>query len=285
MNGFHTWYNMKIPWKKDKKAKQRLNKTQQSPRKILEPFKHLNLKVNKKNFPMKNLLIIPLVLIIVIAIVLLLSLPWDFPNNSIMVSKAHNVTLTKTNDSSVIKEGPYGNTSSNITIAFVVGVHPRESAAHNAIIESVRENDTSLKKKYYLYRINAPIYEDNYPAERMNGQLLAYKYVVPDIINNSYQLAVDVHSSNGSYSVSRFVFAPSYENKSIAIAKEMIDKIPWLYYYYPSITSSPDYVTNPLIEAGTPALIYETYKYDSNTTTKKHAQKFIQVIDESTIFS
>jgi hypothetical protein len=50
---------MKIPWKKDKKAKQRLNKTQQSPRKILEPFKHLNLKVNKKNFPMKNLLIIP----------------------------------------------------------------------------------------------------------------------------------------------------------------------------------------------------------------------------------
>jgi hypothetical protein len=70
----------------------------------------------------------------------------------------------------------------------------------------------------------------------MNGQLLAYKYVVPDIINNSYQLAVDVHSSNGSYSVSRFVFAPSYENKSIAIAKEMIDKIPWLYYYYPSIT-------------------------------------------------
>ncbi|BDZ71127.1 hypothetical protein [Methanobacterium petrolearium] len=275
---------MKIPWKKSKKAK-KLNKTQQSSRKILEPFKNLNLKVNKKNFPMKNLLIIPVVLIIFIAIALLISLPWDSPTNSTMAPKARNVTLAKTNDSSVIKEGPYGNTSSNITVAFVVGVHPRESAAHEAIIESVRENDANLKKEYYLYRINAPIYENNYPAERMNGQLLAYKYVVPDITNNSYQLTVDVHSSNGSYAVNRFVFAPSYENKSIGIAKELINKIPWLYYYYPSITSSPDYLTNPLIESGNPAIIYETYKNDSNTTTKKHALKFLGVIDESTIFS
>ena len=262
---------MSNPWKKDWKLNQNYKKLLKSHRKLL---KHLNWDKNKN-----NIFIISVALIVFIGIILSTSLQWHLSVEA--TTDVSNITLAKTNDSIVVKEGPYGNRSSNITIAYIVGVHPRESDSHQAIVESIRQSDASLKKTYYLYIIQAPIYEDNYPAERMNGQLMANKYVVPDIINNSYQLAVDVHSSNGSYSVERFVFVPIYENKSITIAQDLDNSISWLTYYYPSIVSRPEYVTIPLIESGIPSIVYETYKYDSNTTTREHAQEFIREIDGS----
>jgi hypothetical protein len=78
----------------------------------------------------------------------------------------------------------------------------------------MRENSANLEKAYYLYIIKAPVYQNDYQKERINGQKLANTYIVPDIIQNRYKLAVDIHSSNGSYSVDRFVFAPSKGNKS-----------------------------------------------------------------------
>ncbi len=227
----------------------------------------------------KNVFIILVVLIFLIGIILYSSIQWNLPVEALNSSDATNITLGKTNDSVVVKEGPYGNKNSNITIAYIVGVHPRECDSHMAIVESIRQSK-SLDKKYYLYIIKSPIYPDNYPAERMNGQLMAKRYVVPDIINNRFQLAVDVHSCNGSYAEKRFVFVPSYDNKSISIAQELDKRISWLTYYHPSIVSSPEYVTIPLIESGIPSIIYETYKYDSNTTTREHAQEFIRVIDD-----
>ena len=268
---------MSNPLKKDWKLNQNYKKLLKSSQKFFKLFKNLNLNESRK-----NLFIISLALIFSIGIILSASLQWNLPVDAASSSGVSNITLAKTNDSVVVKEGPYGNKSSNITIAYIVGVHPRESASHHAIVESIRKN-ASLEKAYYLYIINAPIYEDNYPAERMNGQLMANKYVVPDIVNNNYQLAVDVHSSNGSYAAQRFVFVPSYEHKSIAIAQELENNIAWLTYYYPNIISSPEYVTIPLIESGIPSIVYETYKYDSKTTTREHAQEFIRVIDRSQI--
>ncbi|NYB52301.1 MAG: hypothetical protein HVN35_07085 [Methanobacteriaceae archaeon] len=65
---------------------------------------------------------------------------------------------------------------------------------------------------------------------------------------------------------------------------ELKDKLPWIKYYYPPNTSSAEYITIPLSKAGIPSIIYETYKYDSNTTTREHATEFIKVIDSSQIF-
>jgi len=275
---------MKIPFKKDKPEKKKLDKQQE----ISKGFRELTEYLKKYLQPHKdheNILILAfLVLIVSLSTLFLLSSFNESHADNSTSSKAPSAILAKTNDSYVIKEGPYGNTTSNVTIAYIVGVHPRESSAHHAIIEAVRESDSSLEKEYYLYIINAPLYGDNYPQERLNGQLLAKNYVVPDIINNSYQLAVDVHSSNGSYSVNRFVFAPIQETKSITISRELRNKISWLKYYYPRDPSSTEYVTIPLIKAGIPSIVYETYKYDSNTTTREHAQEFLEVIDKSQLF-
>ena len=275
---------MRIPsLKPAQKYKKGLGKKQGTSREFLGNLNELKgkWKIIKGN---KNIFTLGVLLIVSLSAIFALSFNWSPAANTTGSSEVSSITLATTNDSTVVKEGPYGNTNSNITVAYIVGVHPRESASHQAIIESIQDSDSSLEKKYYLYLINAPLYQDNYPQERMNGQSLANKYVVPDIINNSYQLAVDVHSSNGSYPVDRFIFAPARGSKSISIAMELEDKISWLKYYYPSNPSSTEYVTLPLIQNSVPSIVYEAYKHDSNTTTKEHAREFIKVIDTSQLW-
>ena len=51
----------------------------------------------------------------------------------------------------------------------------------------------------------------------MNGQLLANKFVVPDITNENYQLAVDVHSNVGNWPQNTFLFSPVISSRSESI--------------------------------------------------------------------
>ncbi|MBI5460464.1 hypothetical protein [Methanobacterium sp.] len=271
---------MRIPFKPNT-GHRKLQKQSKKSEPPIEGFKRFISLETKGKLIISGCAVIILVFSAILLTVSLNGAPTLSNNNSSQIS---SIVLGQTNDSTVVKEGPYGNISSNVTVAYIVGVHPRESGAHQAMIESLRENDASLEKKYYLYIINAPLYQNNYPAERMNGQELANKYVVPDIINNHYQLAVDVHSSNGSYTVTRFVFVPTTDNKSLSIARELANDISWMNYYYPSDPSSTEYVTIPLIKAGIPSIVYETYKYDSNSTTRDHAREFIKVIDTSKLW-
>jgi len=55
----------------------------------------------------------------------------------------------------VSKEGPYGNQKSNIRVAIIVEVHPKESDAHEAMMDAITQNSNSLKYSYTIYRVNA----------------------------------------------------------------------------------------------------------------------------------
>ena len=52
----------------------------------------------------------------------------------------------------------------------------------------------------------------------MDGQLLAQEFVAPHIINNDYDLFVDVHSNKGTvagtYEKTNFIFAPGFDDDS-----------------------------------------------------------------------
>jgi hypothetical protein len=178
----------------------------------------------------------------------------------------------------VTKEGPYGNISSPIKIAFILGIHPRESRAHNSTIANIRENSKSLKKCYYLYYINVTNYTYDYSMGRMNGQKLAYKYIVPDVNKNNYSLAIDVHASNGRYTDKPFVFVPVDDKKSLEVTKNLTNTLKWLYYYSMPDPSSPAYSTIPIIKNGTSAIIYEAYANPSNTI-KQQVKEFIMALD------
>ena len=178
-----------------------------------------------------------------------------------------------------------GNTSSNVRIAYIIGVHVTENAVHKALFDELTNKSSELNYCYDIYKINVvPIGKPIDDINRMRGQLLGRDYVVPEAIKNNYSLVVDVHSNQGgAYVITNFVFAPAQDNVSKAIATKIINDNPGLQEYFPASQTSPAYVTLPIQRSGTPTILYETYKYeDYNNVTVPYVDLLIESVD--TIF-
>ena len=178
-----------------------------------------------------------------------------------------------------------GNASSNVRIAYIIGVHVTENAVHKALFDELTNKSSELNYCYDIYKINVnPIGEPIDDINRMRGQLLGRDYVVPEAIKNNYSLVVDVHSNQGrAYVITNFVFAPAQDNVSKAIATKIINDNPGLQEYFPASQTSPAYVTLPIQRSGTPTILYETYKYeDYNNVTVPYVDLLIESVD--TIF-
>ena len=179
-----------------------------------------------------------------------------------------------------------GNTSSNVRIAYIIGVHVTENAVHKALFDELTNKSSELNYCYDIYKINVvPIGKPIDDINRMRGQLLGRDYVVPEAIKNNYSLVVDVHSNQGgAYVITNFVFAPAQDNVSKAIATKIINDNPGLQEYFPESQTSPSYVTLPIQRSGTPTILYETYKYeDYNNVTVPYVDLLIESVD--TIFN
>jgi len=194
----------------------------------------------------------------------------------------HTEILGSNDMGTVTKSGPYGNSSSKFRIAIIVGVHPLERNSHSAMAISLYSLSKSLRYSYYVYSINVFKDKYSYTNGRTNGQLLA-RYAVANIKKNNFTMAIDVHSNRGLYKEKRFVCAPISNIKSKMLALELKDQISWLVYYLPPKEkgpSSPNFVTVPLIKSGTPAMVYETYGYESYDLTVEHACQMIRAMDK-----
>ncbi len=178
-----------------------------------------------------------------------------------------------------------GNTSSNVRIAYIIGVHVTENAVHKALFDELTNKSSELNYCYDIYKINVvPIGKPIDDINRMRGQLLGRDYVVPEAIKNNYSLVVDVHSNQGgAYVITNFAFAPAQDNVSKAIATKIINDNPGLQEYFPASQTTPAYVTLPIQRSGTPTVLYETYKYeDYNNVTVPYVDLLIESVD--TIF-
>ncbi|MGZ7117137.1 MAG: hypothetical protein ACXVHS_06780 [Methanobacterium sp.] len=205
-------------------------------------------------------------------------------NNGNISNKGSIEKVLGANDlGKVTLEGPYGNINSPMKIAFIVGVHPLESNSHRAMEEQVKSQDKSLNYCYYIYKINVTKDPNDYDKGRMNGQLLANQFVVPNIIGQNYTLAADIHANDGNYKEKWFVFAPNEDKNSRSFALKIVNNVSGLVYYNPPSQTSPKYVTIPIIESGIPAIVYETYHYDSYDVTKAHEGNFLNVVDHMKI--
>jgi hypothetical protein len=181
----------------------------------------------------------------------------------------------------VVRYGPYGNPKSPVKVAYVVGVHPLEVQAHQAMM-SVISNDKSLKYCYYVYQVTVTKSRDDYTQGRIYGQQLALDYAVPDIKRAKFNMVVDVHSTKGDYPETKFISVPADDSRSLMLAHLIVSKIPWLVFYVPPFDGGPTsgpYVTIPIIQSGTPAMVYETYTYASFNETFEHAKEFASVVD------
>lgn len=183
---------------------------------------------------------------------------------------------------SVIKAGPYGNKSSSVKIAYLIGVHPLEQQSHQAILNMLLENQDDLKHCYYIYIVGVKQEPRDYNKSRYYGQLLAYKYAVSDIKKNKFNLVIDIHSNQGKYEKKTFIFSAIPNDISISISSFLIRNLPGLSYYVPPRSSEPTsapYISEPLIKNGIPTIVYETYRNENLNTSEKKAEEFIIILD------
>ncbi|MGL6299082.1 MAG: hypothetical protein ACRC1M_07945 [Methanobacteriaceae archaeon] len=197
-----------------------------------------------------------------------------------------STTLGENELGKVSIEGPYGNPDSPNKIAVIAGVHPLESNSHNSLLKHLRQYSNSLNSSYYVYIINVTKDQDDFDKGRMNGQLLAKEYAVPDITSKNYTFSVDFHAHRGVYEEKNFIIAPLNDIKSAKIGKEIIKNITGMKIlnFTPATDgkpTSPDYVSIPILKNGTPSLIYETYINESETVTDNFMSKFLMNLDNT----
>ena len=176
--------------------------------------------------------------------------------------------------------GPFG--ESDIKIVYLIGMHPMESKAHRGLFETIL-NSNDLNYEYYIYNINVSDI-DNDTEGRMNGQLLAQEFVAPHIINEKYNLFLDIHSNKGlngpgTYEKTNFVFAPNFDEESSRFMNEILEDIQELVYYAPEYRTSPPYITLPVAKSGIPTIVYETYSYEEMDVTYDLSQKLVDSVD------
>ena len=119
-----------------------------------------------------------------------------------------------------------GNPYSKYKIAYVVGLHIREKQIHESFYKLIK-NKKNMNYAYYVYKITLRKVTGDYSTDRMNGQLLAKKYIVPHIKKKKYNLVVDVHSTDGLvYKNTYFIHVPKNKHKkSMKYAKKTINNI------------------------------------------------------------
>ena len=235
------------------------------------------MKIRNKKIELKNILIIILIILIILAIIISI--------NTYYINNSNSETLGTNNLGTVSIEGPFGNINSSDKIAFIIGVHPLESNSHLSLLNYIRNNDKILNKSYYIYIINVTKDKNDFDKGRMNGQLLARDYVVPDINKKNYDFVIDIHSHRGVYAEKNFIISPLNDILSEKIGLNIIRNIEGMEVlkYIPAddeSPTSPDYVSIPILKNGTPTIIYETFLNESETTTNTFMEKFINNLDK-----
>ena len=170
-------------------------------------------------------------------------------------------------------------------IAYIVGVHPLENDTHRTLLKLLPKQ-TDLKNCYDIYIINVTedfssyghLLPDDQPG-RVTGQNLAYKYVYPQIMNGSYELAVDVHAHGGAYPLDTFVFCPVDGGLGETYAHNVSEHTKNISYYDPEHTTSGPFLTIPLNEHGIPAFYFEENSFFAQDIKDNHMLELIHAVD------
>lgn len=174
----------------------------------------------------------------------------------------------------VDKIGPFGTGTKKVAV--IIGVHPQEGITHVGMMNALKTLASQLKNvQIWVFKVYVNE-KNSYEKSRMDGQLLAQKYVVPNI-DKTYKLAVDIHGNRGLYATNDFVFAPSKRPLSVSYANKIISKTTYLKYYAVADGSSPKYVTIPIANKGIPAVIFELYLNVNNYNTVMY-NKCLQLV-------
>lgn len=182
---------------------------------------------------------------------------------------------------SVSKIATYGNDSSSVRIALIVGVNQKD-ISNNSIIPTL-ENQNDLKYAYDVYMINVTndVNEEGIDNSQSNmsvndkTQLLAKEFAVSDIINNNYNCSVDIHSTEDSNS---YIFVPSDDTVTSKYLVKYISNTTSVGRYSPESASYAKQVSLPIISSNIPSFVYVTREFNTALSSSE-INEVIHAID------
>lgn len=211
----------------------------------------------------------------------------DYPkeptNKAKIDSTKYDGELLGENELGTVHLHKIGNIDSDVKIAYLIGMHPLESKSHRGVFDTLLSKSNELNYSYFIYNIDVTNIDEKSEG-RVDGQLLAQEFVAPHIINNNYDFFADIHSNKGpngpgSYEITRFLFAPGFDDLSTKYMNQLLSRIPELEYYAPEYRTSPEYITVPVANSGIPTIVYETFSYEEMSKTYSLSEKIVDGID------
>ena len=164
----------------------------------------------------------------------------------------------------VTKISGFGNPSSDIKVALILGVDAKQKSA-NAIVPTL-QNENTLKYCYDVYIVNASYSSTNDGEENNENNLtvnemsesLASEFAVQDIIKEGYNFTADIHSTNDSNS---YVFVPSNDTYTSKMVVDYISNNMGVGRYTPDSHSYTESVSEKIINNNIPSIVYVTKEY------------------------
>jgi hypothetical protein len=156
----------------------------------------------------------------------------------------------------------YDHYNSNITIAIITGMHPRETLAVGPEMLTAQTFAFFNKVKVINYEVVVEENKDKYKESRNNGEALVVNYIMPDIYKSDIDLIIISHSHIPSYGKGFYVATPAMDSASVHLG-ESIANAGINFRYYPNKgnakykSSSAALISKPLANDGYPLLVYE----------------------------
>ncbi|WP_462316163.1 hypothetical protein [Methanobrevibacter sp.] len=224
------------------------------------------------------------ILLIVLVVIVILNLSIIIGDMTRTPDNIYNVTAVGGNTNGTVYKIEAGNPSSNETIGIILGVHPREHEIHEKVNETIynitSDNGTNnLTKHYIIYYVKTIDNLTTHDETRDAGEILANKFIVPNIAKDNVSLVVDVHEINPDYEYSNFIFSLSNRTAKINSTISKICHEVNLVDYDFDLGTSPEKVTKPIADKGIDTLLLETSITDSLAQKQKTAENLIKSLD------
>ncbi|AXV38149.1 MAG: hypothetical protein KO217_06645 [Methanobacteriaceae archaeon] len=147
------------------------------------------------------------------------------------------------------------------TIVLVTGIHPRENLSIKVVDNLVKDLHLTSNQELVHYSIDVRKNPLDYNKGRSNGEQLAARYILPDILKSDYDLVIVCHDHAPGYGEGFYIATPKMDESSVLLA-ENVNRSIYDFRYYKSSNSSESSTSNtlftkPLAVNGYKAFVYE----------------------------
>ena len=229
----------------------------------------------------RSLLILTLVMVIIVLGAGFLAA--FIPNSG--GTSSSNPSLFASDSQGLVTKEVYSASNSSVnkkSIAIITGMHPREKISHIAVADVIKTYSLSTNQEIVHYDINVTDQPDDFYIGRNNGEELAARYILPDILKSHVNLVIICHDHAPWYGQGYYIATPKMDPASVQLAESINQTLNGFNYYKVSTnrehSSSAIRLSNPLASAGFPTFVYEIPESATYTQASQETQNLIKEI-------